>query len=228
MIISASRRTDIPAYYTEWFINRINEGFLYVRNPMNIYQVSKINLSPEIVDFIVFWTKNPEPLLDKLDKLQDYNYYFQFTINSYDTDIEEFVPNKGKYVISTFKKLSDMIGKEKVIWRYDPILLNDKYSISYHLENFDKLAKQLSRPSASSIQTTSVQYSEYQREHSSFFFTIASIKNHTQKLLLRKKLIPSLGNFFSLGREKNFSPNVADARLWKDLKYFSMCFCFEV
>lgn len=144
MIISASRRTDIPAFYSDWFMERIKDGFVLVRNPLNIHQVSKIKLTPDVVDFIVFWTKNPEPLLNKLDKLQDYNYYFQFTLNSYDTDIEEYVPNKGKYVLSTFKKLSDMIGKEKIIWRYDPILINDKYSIDYHLKNFEKLAKQLS------------------------------------------------------------------------------------
>lgn len=144
MIISASRRTDIPAFYSDWFLERIKDGFVLVRNPLNIHQVSKIKLTPDVVDFIVFWTKNPEPLLNKLDKLQDYNYYFQFTLNSYDTDIEEYVPNKGKYVLSTFKKLSDMIGKEKIIWRYDPILINDKYNIDYHLKNFEKLAKQLS------------------------------------------------------------------------------------
>lgn len=144
MIISASRRTDIPAFYSDWFMERIKDGFVLVRNPLNIHQVSKIKLTPDVVDFIVFWTKNPEPLLNKLDKLQDYNYYFQFTLNSYDTDIEEYVPNKGKYVLSTFKKLSDMIGKEKIIWRYDPILINDKYSVDYHLKNFEKLAKQLS------------------------------------------------------------------------------------
>lgn len=144
MIISASRRTDIPAFYSDWFIERIKEGFVLVRNPLNIHQVSKIKLTPDVVDFIVFWTKNPKPLLGKLNELQDYSYYFQFTLNSYDTDIEEYVPNKGKYVLPTFKKLSDMIGKEKVIWRYDPILLNEKYNISYHLENFEKLAKQLS------------------------------------------------------------------------------------
>lgn len=144
MIISASRRTDIPAFYSDWFLERIKEGYVLVRNPLNIHQVSKIKLTPDVVDFIVFWTKNPEPFLNKLYELQDYNYYFQFTLNSYDTDLEEFVPNKGKYVISTFKKLSDMIGKEKIIWRYDPILLNEKYNISYHIDNFEKLAKQLS------------------------------------------------------------------------------------
>lgn len=144
MIISASRRTDIPAFYSDWFLNRIKEEYVYVRNPLNFYQVSKIKLSPDVVDFIVFWTKNPEPLLSRLDELKNYNYYFQFTLTSYGNDIEENVPKKGKYVIQTFKKLSDKIGKDRVIWRYDPILLNEKYTINYHTENFEKIAKQLS------------------------------------------------------------------------------------
>jgi DNA repair photolyase len=144
MIISASRRTDIPAFYSEWFINRLKEGFLYVRNPINIHQISKIKLTPDVVDFIVFWTKNPEEMLPKLDCLKDYNYYFQYTLTSYDKDIEGNVPSKGKFLIPTFKKLSDKIGKEKIIWRYDPILLSDKYTINYHSENFEKIAKQLS------------------------------------------------------------------------------------
>lgn len=143
MIISASRRTDIPTYFTDWFLNRINEKYVLVRNPMNIHQVSKIDLSPEIVDCIVFWTKNPKPMLQKLDQLQDYKYYFQFTLNSYDKDIEENVPLKNVEVIDTFKKLSDKIGPEKVVWRYDPILINNKYSVEYHAEYFGKLAKQL-------------------------------------------------------------------------------------
>ena len=74
MIISASRRTDIPAYYSEWFINRIQEGFLYVRNPMNIHQISKIKLGRDVVDGIVFWTKNPIPMMDNIDKFKDYPY----------------------------------------------------------------------------------------------------------------------------------------------------------
>ena len=78
MIISASRRTDIPAFYSDWFIERIREGYVLVRNPLNVHQISKIKLTPDVVDFIVFWTKNPEPLLNKLDELQEYNYYFQF------------------------------------------------------------------------------------------------------------------------------------------------------
>lgn len=143
MIMSASRRTDIPAYYSDWFFNRIKKKYVLVRNPMNFHQVSRINLSPDVVDCIVFWTKNPEPMIDKIDRLKDYNFYFQFTLNSYGQDIEKNVPLKGKYIIDTFKRLSAKIGSEKTVWRYDPILLNKKYTVEYHLENFEKLAKEL-------------------------------------------------------------------------------------
>ncbi|MCL2721801.1 MAG: DUF1848 domain-containing protein [Treponema sp.] len=142
MIISASRRTDIPAFYSEWMLNRIKEGYVYVRNPMNIYQISKVNLDPDIVDCIVFWSKNPEPMLEKLQFLNEYIYYFQFTLNSYDDDIEKKLPPK-KNIIETFKKLSDKIGPQKVIWRYDPVLFNMRYTIEYHIEKFDVIAKQL-------------------------------------------------------------------------------------
>ncbi|MDR1955912.1 MAG: DUF1848 domain-containing protein, partial [Treponema sp.] len=139
MIISVSRRTDIPAYYSEWFSNRIKERFVFVRNPMNVHQISKINLSPEKVDGMVFWTKNPKSMLNKLDLIMDYHFYFQFTLNSYDQDIETKLPRKGE-IIETFKRLSDKIGPNRILWRYDPILLNDTYTISYHIENFEKIA----------------------------------------------------------------------------------------
>lgn len=143
MIVSASRRTDIPAFYSDWLFNRLREGFAYVRNPMNFHQVSEINLSPDIVDCIVFWTKNPKPMLNRLDELSDYHYYFQFTLNPYSSDVESDVPNKGKEVIKTFIELSEKIGADRVIWRYDPILLSDKYSIDYHIKYFEKLALDL-------------------------------------------------------------------------------------
>lgn len=143
MIISASRRTDIPAFYSEWFFNRIKEGYVLVRNPMNIHQVSRINLSPDVVDCIVFWTKNPAPMVERLDELKDYNYYFQFTLNSYSTDMEPCVPSKTKNVIETFKKLSDKIGAERIIWRYDPIIITEKYDLDYHATYFEKLAQEL-------------------------------------------------------------------------------------
>jgi len=142
MILSASRRTDIPAFYSDWFFNRVKEGFVFVRNPMNIKQISKISLSPDVVDCIVFWSKNPKVMIPFLDKLIDYNYYFQFTLNSYDQDIETNMPDKTE-IIDTFKKLSDKLGAHRVIWRYDPILINKKYTIPYHVENFNKIANTL-------------------------------------------------------------------------------------
>ena len=115
MIISASRRTDIPTYYSEWFINRVRDGYLYVRNPMNIHQISKITLSPNVIDGIVFWTKNPIPMMQYLDELNNYAYYFQFTVNAYGKDVEVNVPNKNDVIIPAFRKLSNRIGREKQV-----------------------------------------------------------------------------------------------------------------
>lgn len=143
MILSVSRRTDIPDYYSEWFYNRIKEGIVYVRNPMNIHQVSKINLSPDIVDCIVFWTKNPEPMIKRLDELSAYNYYFQFTLTGYGKDMEINIPHKKDKMIPIFQELSDMIGSKKVIWRYDPIIFTKTYTPEYHLEAFEQIASAL-------------------------------------------------------------------------------------
>lgn len=143
MILSVSRRTDIPNYYSEWFINRIKEGYLYVKNPMNAHQISKIDLSPEIVDCIVFWTKNPINIMDKLDELKDYQYYFQITLTGYGRDVEPGLPDKNKILIPAFKELSEKIGKKRTIWRYDPILINSKYTKEYHYRAFVKIADEL-------------------------------------------------------------------------------------
>ena len=142
MILSVSRRTDIPAFYADWFFNRIKEGFVYVRNPMNIHQVSSISLSPEVVDCIVFWTKNPAPMLPRLEELNGYDYYFQYTINAYDKDAEPCVPPLEER-LRTFRTLSERLGKERVIWRYDPIIFTDRYTTSYHLEQFTRIAHEL-------------------------------------------------------------------------------------
>lgn len=140
MILSVSRRTDIPAFYAEWFFQRIREGFLYVRNPMNPRQVSRIGLSPEVVDCILFWSKNPAPMLERLDELREYPFYFQFTLTGYGRDIEPGLPDKRKEVIGTFQKLSEKVGKERVVWRYDPILVNDRYTMEYHWKAFEEIA----------------------------------------------------------------------------------------
>ena len=143
MLLSASRRTDIPSYYADWFYNRIKEGFVMVRNPMNPRQISKINLSPEVVDGIVFWTKNPQPMISRLDELGDYMFYFQFTITPYGKDIEPNLPSKSDELLATFKTLSNTLGANRVIWRYDPILINKKYTFDYHTHAFGKIAEEL-------------------------------------------------------------------------------------
>ena len=145
MILSVSRRTDIPNYYSDWFLNRIKEGFLYVRNPMNTHQISSIKISPEVIDCIVFWTKNPDPMIPRLDELQDYKYYFQFTLTGYGKDIECNVLHKKKEVIPIFQKLSRKIGSDKVIWRYDPIIFTDRYTPQYHINAFQQISDALKK-----------------------------------------------------------------------------------
>ncbi|HWP79571.1 MAG TPA: DUF1848 domain-containing protein [Candidatus Acidoferrum sp.] len=140
MLISASRRCDIPMYCSQWFFRRIREGFALVRNPMNFHQVSRISLLPDVVDGIVFWTKNPAPMLGRLDELKDYPYCFQFTVTPYDADIEPNIPSKEQFIIPIFQNLSRKIGPRRVIWRYDPVILSEKYTPWYHLEHFEKFA----------------------------------------------------------------------------------------
>jgi hypothetical protein len=142
MIISASRRTDIPAFYSRWFFNRLEQGFVMVRHPVNPLLVRKIDLSPEHIDGIVFWSKNPRPMMDRLDQLSPYRFYFLFTITPYGPDLEKNLPAKEE-VIDTFIELSRRIGREKVIWRYDPVLLSDRIDDDYHRLHFDYIAGRL-------------------------------------------------------------------------------------
>nr|VVV03975.1 hypothetical protein AW0309160_01358 [Aliivibrio wodanis] len=144
MIISVSRRTDIPAFYTPWFMNRIREGFLLTRNPFNSNQVRRVSLLPEDVSLFVFWTRNPSMLIKHLDELDSlgYKYYFQYTITAYPKNLETRVPRPHRS-IESFIKLSDKIGADKVIWRYDPILLSNLVDINEHKRIFAKIASML-------------------------------------------------------------------------------------
>lgn len=143
MILSVSRRTDVPNYFADWFYNRIKEGFVCVRNPMNPHQISRISLAPEVVDCIVFWTKNPAPMLARLDELSSYHYYFQFTLTGYGRDVECNLPHKKEIMIPVFQTLSEKIGSKRVVWRYDPILFNEVYTPEYHLNAFRQIAQAL-------------------------------------------------------------------------------------
>ena len=142
MIINTGCRTDIPAFYAKWFMNRIREGYVLVRNPYNPNQVTKYNLSPEVVDCLAFCTKNPEPMLTYLDELDMYKQYWFVTITPYGKDIEPNVPDKPK-VIEGFKKLSNHIGVDSIGWRYDPIFIGNGFDVSKHIECFEKMAKEL-------------------------------------------------------------------------------------
>lgn len=143
MIVSVSRRTDIPACYADWFFRRLEEGFVLVRHPMNPHRISRVRLTPDVVDGFVFWTKNPVPMLDRLSRLKDHAYYFQFTLNSYGRDVERNVPSKRDVLVPAFVELSRRIGRERIIWRYDPVFLSEKYTVDYHVRWFEVLAARL-------------------------------------------------------------------------------------
>ncbi|MEI6758698.1 MAG: DUF1848 domain-containing protein [Chlorobium sp.] len=144
MIVSASRRTDIAAFYGQWLLNRLRAGEVLVRNPMQPKQVSRIMLTPQTVDALVFWTKNPEPFfpcLPDIDAL-GYPYYFLFTLTPYDATLEPGVPGKAS-LIKVFRRLSQLVGPEKVVWRYDPVVLTDRFTPLWHRAAFSRLAEEL-------------------------------------------------------------------------------------
>lgn len=139
MILFASGRTDIPAFYSKWFINRVKAGFVDVRNPFNQNLVSRINFSD--VDLIMFCSKNPLLMIDKL-KVLKVPVLFHVTITPYSKDVEPNIPDK-RLIIEGVKKLSLVLGIDSVVLRYDPIFLSDKYNVDYHIRAFDKLCKNL-------------------------------------------------------------------------------------
>ncbi len=144
MIISASRRTDIPAFFGDWFANRIREGYFYRVNPYNSNQVKSISLRPEDVDCIVFWTKNPGPFIQQLDLLDKmgYRYFFHYTLNDYPLIFEPLIPGIQQR-LDTFKALSEQIGPERVIWRYDPIIISSLTPPEYHVTKIMRLSREL-------------------------------------------------------------------------------------
>ena len=165
MLISASRRTDIPAFYADWFINRLNAGHCLVKNPFNPQQIRRVSLLSEDVDGIVLWTKNAAPLLElrsngssslllrggggaalpctKIATLDKFQYYFQYSITPYHSDLESGLADKKTVVIPAFIELAKRIGAERMIWRYDPIVINERYTHNYHIGAFSRLCELL-------------------------------------------------------------------------------------
>ena len=142
MIINTGQRTDIPAFYSKWFMNRIREGFVYVRNPYYPTLVTKFSLSKDVVDVIGFCTKNPKPMFQYLDELKDYGQFWYISITGFGRDLEPNVPSINE-VINDFIYLSNKIGKNKVAWRYTPIIINNKYTLKYHIDCFKYIAYKL-------------------------------------------------------------------------------------
>lgn len=143
MILNTGGRTDTVQYYSEWLLNRFNEGYVLSRNPLFPNTINRIDLSPDKIDVVVFCSKDYSPILSRLHEISDrFNCYYHYTITAYDTDIEPNVPSI-KQSIETLKRLSLQVGKQKIAWRYDPVLLTEKYTVSRHLQTFDFMAKQL-------------------------------------------------------------------------------------
>jgi hypothetical protein len=145
LIFSASRRTDIPAFYGEWFLGRLRAGEIMSRNPVNPRQITRFIFTPGDIEGIVFWTKDPRNFMKYLDEVDSmgYRYYFQFTVTAYGKDMEPGIDKEG--IPGAFIRLSERIGSDRVIWRYDPILVNQRYSVGFHAEHFGRLAEKLHR-----------------------------------------------------------------------------------
>ena len=143
MIIQTGSRTDIPAFYSKWFAKRLQEGFVLVRNPFHPASVTRYNLNPEVVDLIVFCSKNPAPLLPYMDLLAPYHQYWFLTITPYGNDIEPHVPDK-KCVMDTFRELSEIVGPKCIAWRYDPIFIDDEWTVGRHIDAFGSMCEYLS------------------------------------------------------------------------------------
>ena len=194
MILSVSRRTDIIGFYSDWFFNRLKEGYVLVRNPMNYHQVGRIQINPDIIDCIVFWTKNPKNILGRLDLLKAYNYYFQVTINPYDNLIESKLPLK-KDIISAFKDLSEIVGKERMIWRYDPIIISEEIDFNYHRKNFKEMANSLEGYTEKCIFGFLYPYKK----------TIVNMKDITYKILSEEKAKLIAYDLYLIGKTHNIS-----------------------
>lgn len=143
MILNTGQRTDIPAFYSEWFCNRLREKHVLVRNPYNVSQLIRYRISPDVVDAICFCTKNPAPILAHMKLLAPFGQLWFVTITPYGKSIEPNVPDKTE-IIESFKALSKIVGAARIVWRYDPIIIFGKYTVAQHMQSFEKMCRALS------------------------------------------------------------------------------------
>ena len=167
MIINTGQRTDIPAFFSKWFINRIREGFVMVRNPFYTTIVTKFKLDPKVVDVIGFCTKNPRPMFKYLDELKPFGQFWYVSITGFDKDLEPNVPPIDQ-VIEDFKYLSNKVGKNAIGWRYTPIIINDKYTVEYHIQTFERIAKELCNYTSLAVFGFVDIYEKLKRNHPEF------------------------------------------------------------
>lgn len=143
MILNTGGRTDTVQYYSEWLLRRFQEGYVLSRNPLFPNSVTSINLDPKTIDVVVFCSKDYSPILQRLHEISDrFRCYYHYTITAYGTDIEPRVPSIEQS-IETCRRLASQVGKEKIAWRYDPVLLTEQYTTRRHLETFDRMAAEL-------------------------------------------------------------------------------------
>ena len=138
-VVSASRRTDLPSFYSDWFYGRLAEGFVDVANPYNSAQVRRVSLKPEDVACFVFWTRDARPMLERLGELDGYAYYFQWTITGYGPPLEPGGP-EVEVAIAALRAMAAKVGPSRLVWRYDPVLVAGRYDAAWHAENFRRLA----------------------------------------------------------------------------------------
>ncbi|WP_321972981.1 DUF1848 domain-containing protein [Paratractidigestivibacter sp.] len=142
MILNTGCRTDIPAYFSEWFCRRVAEGYVMARNPYRPELVTRYVLDPQVVDVICFCTKNPAPMLPRLGEFDAFRQFWFVTCTSYGAEIEPNVPDKAA-VLASIRQLSGIVGPRRVGWRYDPVFLSERYTAEHHLRAFERMAAEL-------------------------------------------------------------------------------------
>lgn len=142
MILQTGNRTDIPAFYSEWFANRLREGYVLVRNPFNPVSVTRYEINPAVVDLIIFCTKNPTPMLQHMDLLKLFCQYWFVTITPYGKEIEPNVPDKNE-VMDSFRRISEIVGSHRMCWRYDPVFIDSSWTTERHIQAFSAMCEKL-------------------------------------------------------------------------------------
>lgn len=181
MIINTGNRTDIPAFFSEWFYNRIKEQIVMARNPYFYQQVIQYRLSPEVVDILCFCTKNPEPMLSRLDEIKDYRQFWFVTVTPYGKDIEPYVPEKEK-VMESMLLLSEKIGANSLGWRYDPIFINETYTLDFHIRTFEAMCQKLS----GSVSQCVISFIDLYEKTKRNFKSVREVKKEEQDILTRE------------------------------------------